>query len=148
MELLEESLAVYREIGDKLGIGYLLRNMGLVPLNQGDYERASELCEESLTLSQELGDKWSMAWALEELGIVAILGRAQPERAARLFGIAESFRKESGTSIPLSERALYERSVAAVRAVLDEETFTATWAEGRAMSMEDAIDYALMVGAS
>ena len=143
MELLEESLAVYREIGDKLGVAYLLRNMGLVPLNQGDYERAAALCEQSLTLSQELGDKWSMAWALEELGIVAILGRAQPERAARIFGIAESFRKEAGTSMPLSERALYERGMAAVRDELDEEAFTAAWAEGQAMSMEAAVEYAL-----
>ena len=143
MELFEESLAVYREMGDKLGIAYLLRNMGLVPLNQGDYKRAAALCEESLALSQEMGDKWSMAWALEELGAVAILGKGQPERAARLFGIAESLREEAGTSMPLSERALYDKSLATVREALDEKVLDAAWAKGRAMSLEEAIAYAL-----
>ena len=145
MELLEESLAVYREMEDKLGIAYLLRNMGLVPLKLGDYERAAALCEESLALSHEIGDKWSIAWALEELGAVAILGRAQPEQAARLFGIAESFREEVGISMPPSEHALYDKSMAALRDALDEEAFAAAWGEGRAMSLEQAIDYTLGV---
>ena len=41
------------------------------------------------------------------------------------------------------ERACYERSVAAARAQLDEAAFAAAWAEGRAMTLEQAILFAL-----
>jgi len=44
------------------------------------------------------------------------------------------------------ERAAYEERVARVRAQLDQETFAAAWAAGRAMSMEQAIDMALDEG--
>ena len=37
----------------------------------------------------------------------------------------------------------YQREVAAARAVLDDATFAAAWAEGRAMTLEQAVAYAL-----
>ncbi len=40
-------------------------------------------------------------------------------------------------------RALYERTLAASRSRLDEAAWTAAWAEGRAMSPEQAVEYAL-----
>jgi hypothetical protein len=63
----------------------------------------------------------------------------QPEHAARLFGATEAVREALGAPVPPSERADYERHVAAVRAALD----AAAWAAGRAMALEDAIVLAL-----
>jgi hypothetical protein len=60
-------------------------------------------------------------------------------RAARLFGAAEELRARIGALGQPIERAVYADSVARVRAQLDPETFAAAWAEGRAMSMEQAI---------
>ena len=42
-----------------------------------------------------------------------------------------------------AERHEWERYVPATRAQLDEATFTAAWAEGQAMSLEQAVAYAL-----
>lgn len=42
-----------------------------------------------------------------------------------------------------TDQLVHDRNVAAVRAQLDEATFAAAWAEGRAMILEQAIDYAL-----
>jgi hypothetical protein len=42
------------------------------------------------------------------------------------------------------ERADYERNLDAVRAALDEDAFTAAWADGQAMTTEQAITYALL----
>ena len=39
-------------------------------------------------------------------------------------------------------RAQYDEDVAAARQALSEDAFAAAWAEGRAMTMEQAIDYA------
>jgi predicted neutral ceramidase superfamily lipid hydrolase len=72
-------------------------------------------------------------------------GQGQPKRAAWLFGAAEALRETSGASIPPVDRADYDRILAAVRAQLDEQTFAAAWAEGRAMTLEQAIAYALEV---
>jgi DNA-binding NarL/FixJ family response regulator len=38
---------------------------------------------------------------------------------------------------------VYEQDLTAVRSALEEPTFEAAWAEGRAMSPEEAIEYAL-----
>jgi hypothetical protein len=42
-----------------------------------------------------------------------------------------------------SDRADYERQVAAISAVLGEEAFAAAWAAGRAMSLDEGIAHAL-----
>ena len=41
------------------------------------------------------------------------------------------------------ERAEYHQIIAALHAQLDDGTFAAAWAEGRAMSLDQAIEYAL-----
>jgi predicted ATPase/DNA-binding CsgD family transcriptional regulator len=61
---LEESLALYRELGDTGNIGKPLHNLGLVALSQGAYSRASQLLEESLIRSREGGDKTDCAFVL------------------------------------------------------------------------------------
>ncbi len=68
---------------------------------------------------------------------------AGTERAARLWGAAEALREVIGSPRPPNEREEYERGLATVREALGEEVFSAAWAEGRAMSLEQAIEYAL-----
>jgi hypothetical protein len=63
--------------------------------------------------------------------------------AARLFGAAEALRAAIGSPIPPIERAEYERAVAASRTALGEAAFAAAWAEGRAMTLERAVEFAL-----
>ncbi len=67
----EESLAIRRELGDKLEIANLLSNLGIVARRQGNYAHARALYEESLALRRELGDKWGIATSLNALGLLA-----------------------------------------------------------------------------
>jgi predicted ATPase/class 3 adenylate cyclase len=143
--LLEESLEVGRELGDKLGIVYATANLGLVAYDQGDYSSARSLYEESLAATQELGDKYQIASLIEAFAALLVV-KGEPERAARLYGGAEALREEAGIPLAPSERPRYEREVAAARAKLDEERFKAAWAEGRKMTLEEAIAYALETG--
>jgi hypothetical protein len=53
-----------------------------------------------------------------------------------------------GIPLNLADRADHESSVAAAHSALGEEAFAAAWAEGRAMSLEAAVAYALAGGAS
>jgi hypothetical protein len=71
------------------------------------------------------------------------MAQGQLERAVRLVGTATALRDALGTPMPPNGRAQYERDLAAMRAALGEETFTAAWAAGSAMTLEDAVQYAL-----
>ncbi len=79
---------------------------------------------------------------LEKLVGIAV-ARGQPEGAARLLGATEALRQAITAPMGAADRADYEQSVALAQARLDEHTFAAAWAEGRAMTMEQAIAYAL-----
>ena len=69
---------------------------------------------------------------------------AEPGHAARLWGVAEHQREDIGALMPPSDRPHHDHQVAAARAALgDDIAFNREWQEGRAMTMEQAIDYAL-----
>ena len=52
-----------------------------------------------------------------------------------------------GVNVPSPAwRVLNERDLGATREQLDAETFDAAWAEGRAMTLEEAVAEALRVG--
>ena len=122
-----------------------LNRLGFMARDQGDYGAAWVLFEESLAIFRELGNKLGIAQNLEGLAAVAV-AQAQSERAARLFGAAEGLREVIGAPLPSADRAEHDRSVAAVRTALGEEAFAAAWAEGRAISLEQAVEYALEGG--
>ncbi|MFQ5796017.1 MAG: BTAD domain-containing putative transcriptional regulator [Candidatus Bipolaricaulia bacterium] len=142
--LYEESLVLCRGLENKQGIALSLFHLGNVAVGQGDLGRAVALYEESLILRQEIGDKGGIALCLEGLAGVAC-ANGQPEQAARLFGAAEALREAIGFPLMPPDRTLldYDRNVAAVRAELSEDAFEAAWTEGRAMTLEQAIAYAL-----
>jgi predicted ATPase/class 3 adenylate cyclase len=139
---IEESLALCQELGDRDGVAECLARLGGVAAAQSDAERAVALYRESLSLYQQVGDKPGVAECLKELAkVMGMLG--QPVRAVRLFGAAEALREALKSSLLPDERISYERSIAEACAQLDEATFAAAWAEGRAMTLEQAVIFAL-----
>jgi DNA-binding CsgD family transcriptional regulator len=62
--------------------------------------------------------------------------------ATRLFGAAETFRQRTGLVRFKVHQAGYESSVAALRDAMEDREFEAAWAEGAALSIEEAIAYA------
>ncbi|MGH3086871.1 MAG: ATP-binding protein, partial [Rubrobacteraceae bacterium] len=141
---LEESLALSRELQDARDIVVSLIGLGMTALGQSDHERAATLFEESLSLLREQGDRPGIAYALLGLAGVAA-ARGQPIRAARLWGAAEALREAVGIPLSPFDRAHYEyeRRISDARSTLDTEAWSAAWAEGRAMTPEQAIEYAL-----
>jgi predicted ATPase/DNA-binding CsgD family transcriptional regulator len=149
VELWEETLALYREVGDVLGIVACHTNLGLVKLAQGDYERSAALLRESVRLAWELDHKPFFQYSVIGLGgVAASLG--WPVRAARLWGAAEGISETYGVHLLSAGRSLidYEGRLAAVRSRLDEAAWTAAWAEGRDMDLEQISEYARQEEAS
>src|SRR5918998_3236046 len=141
---LEESLALCRELGDMRVAAISLHTLGMIELIRGNLDRGAATLEESALITRELKDRPGIAyhaWALGEVN--ALQGR--PVRAARLWGAAEALREQMGTYLSQFDLAQsrYEQGLADVRAALSEASFDAAWAEGRTMSAEQAIEYAL-----
>jgi hypothetical protein len=140
--LLEERLAICRELGGSEALIHALGGMGHLERDEGDYVRARALYQESLLLRQELGHQIALAQSLEDFAVLA--GRERhAERAIRLLGAGEAFCERLGARPPVADATDYERTVAAGRAALGEAAFAAAWAEGRAMSLDEALEYAL-----
>jgi predicted ATPase/class 3 adenylate cyclase/DNA-binding CsgD family transcriptional regulator len=96
---------------------------------------------QAISLMAELGAFAHLPDALECLADLAATG-AKYDDAARLFGAAESARLATGMVRYKVYDAWYESSVAGLRAASGQQGFDAAWAEGAALSTEEAIAYA------
>ena len=179
--LLEESVALARDLGDKWMIGFVLFQLADVPRYLGDYERATALYVESIDLCRQVGDKWRTAIGLFAMGIVSLrqreysragvffaeslplcrrgdlfvtfqclegLGcvasaRGNYVRAARLFGAAELLRESLRSRRDRDYQLEIAQHMNSAQAALGHTAFASAWAEGRAMTLEQAIEYAL-----
>jgi predicted ATPase/DNA-binding SARP family transcriptional activator len=138
----EEGMALLKEKGDRLFAAIALHDLGQVAQDQGQYGRAQAIHAESLSLCQDLGSQRGIAMCLEKLAAIAG-AQGQPGRAARLLGAASALRQTIGAPMNARDRGDYERLAAAVRADLTEDEFTLAWEQGRAMTLEQAIAFAL-----
>ena len=142
LAMFEESLAIFRKLDDLGGIAMLLNNLGDLASSQSDYAGARALYIEGLTIRSELGDRWGIAETLNGLAYVAF-GLASFGQATRMWGGAERLREEIGATLQPRDRLRYDRQVAAARAAMGDNAFDLTWQDGRAMTLEQAIRFAL-----
>jgi predicted ATPase/class 3 adenylate cyclase len=140
--LVEESLGLRRQLSNKWGVGVSLGTLGWVAMREGDWNRAVARLGESLEVRREIGDMGGSAWCLERLAEI-VLAQGQAEKAVRLFGAAAALRASIGSVIDPVDQPEYESRRTSLRAELCEERFAAAWDEGRAMTLERAVTYAL-----
>ncbi len=141
--LAEEVAALSREAGDRLLLPLPLTWLGWAMLLGGDPERAEDLHKESLALSRELGAHTYLTLTLLEGRACGAGAQGEAPKAARLFGATEALREVTGFPLETAMRALEEPYLVGARSKLEEGAWSAAWEEGRAMSMETAIEYAL-----
>ncbi len=143
--LLNKALKLVRQVGQLRQLKDVLDVMGRLALRQHDYARASALLQESLDLAVEMNHRPWIARALEALACLAA-AQGQMEPAARLFGAAETHGVAVETRLDPVWGANHEQWVAAARTQLGEPAFSASWAAGAAMKLDQAIDYAADIG--
>ena len=137
--LAEESLVLYRELGDTAGIALSLYLLGSITWLKGTYAVARSLTEESLALWREVGDQENAAWSLFNLAIMAIeqgeysRGHTLFEETLRMHrelgnkrGIAASLLRLAwviyySQGEPATERSLLEEGLALFRELGDKE---------------------------
>ncbi len=140
-ELQEEALEVARELDAPWEIGWGLNELGWAEYNEERWDLAHMRFAEGITLLHGVGDRPGVIVALE--GLAALAGATAPERAARLWGAADGLREQIGNARSVPDNIVYDHHAKQVRAVLTAEASNQAWNEGRAMSMDDAVRYAL-----
>ena len=132
----------YRQIGDgrfelvaRSDLAHALRRGGVL-------DEAETLYRETIRSWEHLGSRGAIANQLESFGFVAV-ARGEGSRAARLLGAAEGLRERSGSVMVGPERVEYDRYLEQLRSTLDGSELEREWSAGRAMSMEDAIAFAV-----
>ena len=138
MILFRESLSEYREIGYKKGVADTLCLLAHAAMNQTNFDEAKMLLKEGMVLSRENGFRIEIGGHLAAFAELA-LAQNQEERAIRLFASAEALREVINIDYSLE----FPYKVDFSRHSLYEAEFKALWGEGRAMSLDQAINYAL-----
>jgi tetratricopeptide (TPR) repeat protein len=143
----EEGLALGQSIPPHFFRVLLFQNLGEIALVQGDYAQALSWLEEGLEYSHHIPHRRSVTLALAYFA--AVIGTApgrsvkDVQRAVRIWGAVEALRQASGLLFNVAHRARLEQYIEQTRASLDPMAWSTAWAEGRAMSLEQAIEYAL-----
>jgi predicted ATPase/class 3 adenylate cyclase len=138
----EESLELFREVGDERKIVEDLVSLGIVASREGRRDEAEALLREGLEYAEAMVDKELAIWCLGELAALAVVA-GEAERAARLLGAVETLREETGHAAQPDERRAQEQARSALASELGEEHFAAALLIGREMTFEQTVAYAL-----
>ena len=139
--LYEEGLRAGDLQQGKFPIARVLHHLGAVALDQGDNATARDRFRESLVIHRHQDDRRWFQYALADFAELAA-AEGQAERALRL-GAAVTIWEAHGYSIQPSERRRFERWMETARGALTSEAAAAVWAEGEAMSIDEALAFAL-----
>jgi DNA-binding CsgD family transcriptional regulator len=120
---------------------YALTIRAYVSIAEGEPDQAERDAYEALALAARVEAYLTIPDTLECLGALAANTGGHRE-AARLFGAAEAMRQRAGAVRFCVWDATYEASVAAPRDALGDRDFQSAWAEGAALSVDEAIAYA------
>ncbi|WP_156297878.1 LuxR family transcriptional regulator [Mycobacterium paragordonae] len=114
---------------------------GFIALAQCDKDQSERDAHDALTVASEARAFMRVADTLECLARVAALD-GNHSYAARLFGAADGIRQRLGHARYPMYQAGYDAAVADVRDALGQGDFDSVWADGAALSTEEAIAYA------
>ena len=136
-----ESLALSRGLGDSWLICGALLGLGHAERVAGDLTAAHRYYAESLILCRKSNTNWELH-LFEALAALAA-DEGHLERAARLLGASEALREARGLALFPFLQSEHDRVVAAAQRGLDPDAFSAARNEGRMLSIDHAVTFAI-----
>jgi hypothetical protein len=97
-----------------------------------------------MQLGTSTNNRWILSYAL--MGMGQALVESDPTRAVRLLAAGAELRQVVGSVLYAADPSLLERSTRKAREALDAAAFERAWGEGRAMTLEEALDTAVPGG--
>ena len=140
MRYFEDAMEIFRELDAWPEIARCQAGIGWIAIVGGELALADESLAEGLRLNQMCGQRLGIARGLEAFAALAV-ARQQPEQAAQLAGAACQLRDSLGLSTGVGPKT--EQVLEFTRERLSAAKAAALFAEGREMTVEDAIRYAL-----
>jgi predicted ATPase/class 3 adenylate cyclase len=138
----EESLAIWRGQRDPRNMAFTIVVLGRLALAQGHNAAARALWNEGLPIAAKVQDPWCIGCFLGSFVALAA-AEHQPVRALRLAAATDTVFQMVGTPLPLATGDLVERGRAQAMQAVDAVTQARARAEGQAMTVEQAVAYAL-----
>jgi predicted ATPase/class 3 adenylate cyclase len=136
---LKECQAIFKRLDDRFMLAWSTHTLGLVAVGTGDIEVGKRYFSEALQLFIEAQDVSGITLQLDNLSVIA-RAEGDPVRATRLAAAAVAQQTLTGTGLG---GLLSQREGRTGREGLAEKEAATAWAEGRALTLEDAIAYAL-----
>ena len=140
--LYREGAEIFRRMKNR---GFALRfesELAHMLRQEGRIDDARPVYRQAIREWQDLGRRAAVANMLENFAFMARTD-GQPERATRLLGAAEAIRDEIHVDMTPWEREEYNRELVLLRQELPSSPLAAEWAAGRAMTLDEAVDYAV-----
>jgi hypothetical protein len=140
---IEAAAVIHRRRGPRRALANNLMDLGFIAVAEARVDDALLFLRESLAIcrADRLGDL--LPWAVEAAASAAA-ARGAPEDAVRLLAATTKTREELAMDAgfyPIAEETR-ERTLEQARAELSESAFAAAWAEGEALSLEQAAELA------
>ena len=118
-EMFEQALAIFRQVGNCLGVAAALNNIANVLKDQGLLDRAKKMHEEALGIRREIGHKSGMAQSLQNIGDILILA-GNLSGAKKNLQESLTFSRETGDSVLISAALKNLAGVLEAKGELDE----------------------------
>ncbi len=141
-QLYEKSLTVSREHSLNEGQANAFFSLGCVALHRTNYLTAARYFKDSYTIIRTIQERGSAIDTVHMFAAVSA-GMNQFERAARLYGAAQTLMEESNFPDRSYDHVEANHLIQIARQQLGGEKFETLAAEGRAMTMGRAVAYAL-----
>jgi hypothetical protein len=135
-------LPLFEEMKDQHRTNMIHSELAHMDRYEGKLQQAEETYRQTIVFWQKIGHRAAVAHQLECFAFLA-KAHEEPERALRLLGAAEILRERINIHMNPPEREEYKREVADLHAMLADDEFRKLWAEGRSMSMDEAVAFAL-----
>jgi len=139
------AMQTMQETGSARNVNMVKSDLAHILRYEGNFPQAMSSYHETIKEWQRMGHRSAVAHQLECLAFIA-KSLEQTEKATRLLGAAEALRQKIEIDMTPPEREEYEREVADLKANMDEKEFTSLWADGRSMTMDEAIEFAVDSG--
>jgi tetratricopeptide (TPR) repeat protein len=141
-QLAEECLRRARASGSAWNVAFALDLLETYAREDGRLVDARDAALECLRIRRDEGDVQHQLDGLSRMA--AIDARAdRMETAVRLLSSSLHLHEELGMKVPLFQEKRNAETLALMQGGLDEQAVDAAWDEGRAMSLEEAVEYAL-----
>jgi predicted ATPase/DNA-binding winged helix-turn-helix (wHTH) protein len=141
-ELYQRALSTFREANDRWGIARSLTDLAQIACDERDHVTAHAAYREALALFVSLEHKRGIARALEGFACSA-LAQCDPARALAITAAAAHLRQRIGAPLMPAEQSKLDDKLQPAWISLNNAESKTAYARGWAMSLDNAIEYAL-----